>query len=271
MYNLIVTDLDGTLLNNNHKPSQKTIEILRKLKEKNIDIIIATGRAYCDALRIKEIIGIDMPMITLNGAVITDIYGNVVKDYRLNNDYIEKIYNINYTKYSDDIVLNSVIDDKWYVSNKIDDKNFINDWCDSEYCFEYESVENLKKLQISKIYYTSKSHEKLVELEKEIYSILGDSVNYAFTMPFCLEIFPKEATKENALKELSKIYSYDLEKSLGFGDGFNDKEFLIAVKKGFIMKNASNDLKEKLNNLEIIGYNYEDGVANKLKEIFNIN
>lgn len=270
MYNLIVTDLDGTLLNTNHKPSQNTIEILKKLKDKNVDIIIATGRAYNDALRIKEIIGIDMPMISLNGAVICDIDGNIIKDYRLDKEYIDKIYSVNYKKYADDIVINTVVDDKWYVSDHVKDDNLIKEWCEKDYYYEYEKIENLKKLSISKIYYTSKNHDSLLKLENEIYNILGDSVNYAFTMPFCLEIFPKEATKEKALKELSKIYSYDLSKSIGFGDGFNDKEFLMAVKKGYIMNNAPQKLKETLCTLEIIGYNYEDGVANKLKEIFNI-
>ena len=41
---LVAIDLDGTLLNSDKKVSRKNIETIRKLREKNILVTIATGR-----------------------------------------------------------------------------------------------------------------------------------------------------------------------------------------------------------------------------------
>ena len=47
-FKAVVSDLDGTLLNANHVIGYFTIEILNKLEQKGIDIILATGRNHTD-------------------------------------------------------------------------------------------------------------------------------------------------------------------------------------------------------------------------------
>ena len=46
-FKAVVSDLDGTLLNANHVIGDFTIEILNKLEQKGVDIILATGRNHC--------------------------------------------------------------------------------------------------------------------------------------------------------------------------------------------------------------------------------
>ena len=43
-YKMVVSDLDGTLLNSNHKLSQYTTDIIKKISEKGIKFVIATGQ-----------------------------------------------------------------------------------------------------------------------------------------------------------------------------------------------------------------------------------
>ena len=47
-FKAVVSDLDGTLLNANHVIGDFTIEILNKLEQKGVDIILATGRNHTD-------------------------------------------------------------------------------------------------------------------------------------------------------------------------------------------------------------------------------
>ena len=58
---------------------------------------------------------------------------------------------------------------------------------------------------------------------------------------------------------------------MAFGDGFNDYEMLKSAKKGYIMKNAHYTLKDALPKNEIITSNSRNGVALKLKDLYNIN
>ena len=48
-YTIVVSDLDGTLLNSQHRISDYTVSTIRKLEKKGIKFVIATGRHYEDA------------------------------------------------------------------------------------------------------------------------------------------------------------------------------------------------------------------------------
>lgn len=67
---LIASDIDGTILNSNHEISDKTIEVVRKLREQGIHFVLATGRAHDSALEVAKKLQIeneDIGLITLNG------------------------------------------------------------------------------------------------------------------------------------------------------------------------------------------------------------
>ena len=76
MYKVVVSDLDGTLLNSDQEVSELSKKVIRELHNRGIKFYIATGRAYPDAKRIMESIGIKIPLISANGGVINDVNGN---------------------------------------------------------------------------------------------------------------------------------------------------------------------------------------------------
>ena len=43
---MVVSDMDGTLLNSNHEVSEHFFELFEKLKAKNIQFVAASGRQY---------------------------------------------------------------------------------------------------------------------------------------------------------------------------------------------------------------------------------
>ena len=78
-FKAVVSDLDGTLLNANHVIGDFTIEILNKLEQKGVDIILATGRNHTDVSSILGKIGAERAvMITSNGARVRDLKGNLI-------------------------------------------------------------------------------------------------------------------------------------------------------------------------------------------------
>lgn len=50
MIKLIASDMDGTLLDNEHKISQENTDLITYAQKNNIVFIVATGRAYYEAL-----------------------------------------------------------------------------------------------------------------------------------------------------------------------------------------------------------------------------
>ena len=91
MYKVVVSDLDGTLLNSDQEVSELSKRVIRKLMEMGIQFYIATGRAYPDAKQIMESIGIKIPLITANGGVINDEYGKEIYRNNLEEKYRDEV------------------------------------------------------------------------------------------------------------------------------------------------------------------------------------
>ena len=70
MIRLIVTDLDGTLLDEDRTISDEAVEIIRAVSRRGVDFTFITGRPWHGARRFARRAGIQLPTITCNGAVI---------------------------------------------------------------------------------------------------------------------------------------------------------------------------------------------------------
>lgn len=54
---LVVSDLDGTLLNDDSEVSNETIQAIKRLKDNGVEFAIATGRSFNSANKIRKKIG----------------------------------------------------------------------------------------------------------------------------------------------------------------------------------------------------------------------
>ncbi|BBM35504.1 Cof-type HAD-IIB family hydrolase [Pseudoleptotrichia goodfellowii] len=268
MYKAVVTDLDGTLLNDEHKVSEFTKETVRKIIDKGIKFYIATGRNYGLAKVVKDELGINIPLISSNGARINDEDGKVIYEDGLGRKEIDAILSIDYKSFGKDIHLNIFSGDDWIITKgtleeviKRDGETFPLDMI--------EVPENeLGKREILKFFYIGK-HENLIELEKEILKKTDNNVSVVFVSDDCMEVFSKTANKANAAKFLLKRDGINSEETVSFGDGENDYELLTTMGKGHAMGNAIYRLKNLLpKDFEIIGKNSDDGEAKKLIELF---
>ena len=75
MYKLIAIDVDGTLVTDEKKLTQKTIEVIKEALKKDIKIVISTGRSFyrlekfIDALDLRSE---NQCTICLNGGIIIE-------------------------------------------------------------------------------------------------------------------------------------------------------------------------------------------------------
>jgi len=85
---LIVSDIDGTLVTGSNELSPQIIQNVGELQKKNIYFSLASQRIHSSIYPIAEKLGINIPIISLNGLLIQDIDGNVI----LNKSVIDKKY-----------------------------------------------------------------------------------------------------------------------------------------------------------------------------------
>ncbi|AYN04462.1 Cof-type HAD-IIB family hydrolase [Flavobacterium sp. 140616W15] len=258
---VIITDLDGTLLNPEHKISSYTKSVFQELYNQNYLIIVATGRHHLDAFGIINTLEIPVYLVSSNGARIHspekkelfafDIESEVVKS-ALSADIDPEITTVLFKE------------DVW-LTNRLSEK--LNAFqADLVYHPELVDYSKLEDYSAIKIFFTHDNHEKLVALKDVILSTSSDKLHHAFSLPNCLEFMDKSVDKSVAIAKVLEIENATFEEAISFGDGFNDLKMLSSTGKALIMGNAPQNLKNELPDLEVIATNREDGVAKYLSE-----
>ncbi|WP_343152797.1 Cof-type HAD-IIB family hydrolase [Buchnera aphidicola] len=263
---IVVSDLDGTLLNNNFQLSNFTKLVIRKLSKMGIRFIIATGRHYIDVLKFQKELGINFFSITSNGSKIYDFSGNLIFSCDLSSDVCIRLQKIRI--FDKDIYTHVYKNNQWYVNGILIKNNQVN----INKISTFLDIKNRKFFfsKVSKIYFTSIDIKKIKILEKEILNNFKNEVSITYSSPLCLEIMPNKISKGFALKFLSNYLKFRLKKCISFGNSLNDQEMLDISGKAYIMNNADEDLKKSLPHLKCVKNNFDDGVANFLVNFFKI-
>lgn len=267
---LYISDLDGTLLNNDAKLSDFTVKTVNLLAEKGMCFTFATARSVYSAKPITSALNINIPYILMNGV---SIY-NPLNDRYIKNEYISpetsseiigvfkkhdlkcfmyKIHDDVLTAYFTEInsqVMNSFAE----VRRNNYNKPFVQcaDLADHA---DYETV-----------YFTiTGEYEKLLPVKNGIEKI--KSINHAFyrdtyTGKYYLEIFSESASKANGIKYLREKYSFD--EIVCFGDNLNDLTMFEESDIKIAVGNAVPELKELADFVALPNEN--DGVAKWLAE-----
>lgn len=67
---LVITDLDGTLLNHHNYSTQAALPAIKKLYKLNIPIIFNTSKTFNETIRLQKELNIQAPLIVENGSCI---------------------------------------------------------------------------------------------------------------------------------------------------------------------------------------------------------
>ncbi len=258
---VVISDLDGTLLNKEHRISAYTKAIFQELYNQNYLIIIATGRHHLDALSIVKDLGFPLYLVTSNGARIHSPDKEVIFSFDIKSDAIKSVLSL---KIDPEITTVLFKENVWQ-TNKYSEK--LNSYqADVHYLPEIVDFSKLKDFSGIKLFFTHENHEKLVALKEAILVDHSDHFCHAFSLPFCLEFMHKSVDKSVAIAKILDLENFTFQEAISFGDGFNDEIMLTTTAKGLIMGNAPKGLKAKLPHLEVILNNDEDGVAKYISE-----
>jgi Cof subfamily protein (haloacid dehalogenase superfamily) len=264
-YQMIVTDLDGTLLKRGAILSNKTIQTIEKIKKENLTIVIASGRTYGEIVQLTEPLKLmdykKAYFICYNGAltVRTRPFSVITKTMIHREDVISIIDAIGTQNYKYHIFTERTL----YLSHDIEKSleayqpkttkivrlNMEN----------YHQQEEVYKMLI----YDEKEH--LDYLKNNMPEVVKNNYGYVKSNDQLLEIFHKEGSKGNALKQLSFILGINKDQIIAFGDEENDISMLEYAGMGIAMGNAKNDVLAAAKHITLS--NEFDGVAVALDKL----
>ena len=269
-YKMLVFDLDGTLLNNDHKITPLTLKVLLKLRD-DFNIIIATGRRLCEIkdvlLQLKEVIKIDKDYFILANGAEVFFKNNLILRYKITCDVVKEILSIN----REEVDINLYTINDWYSDREVRSpimNYFVENLGLKPIIVDFSIIE---VDSFSKIVCYSNDLSKLEKFKNKIKEKNLKEISVFYSSQNLLEVTSIDANKYNAIKNVALFGCISIDDILAFGDNGNDYEMLKNVGKGIIMKNANEFIKAKLPNNEITRFdNDEDGVAKFLIEFFNL-
>jgi len=234
---LVVTDMDGTLLNSKSEVSDRFFKVYKQLKKNNIRFIAASGRQYYSIVDRFDTIKDEITIVAENGAFA--MHGNEeLFTSELPFEYISKTINILRELKNVYIVLCGK--KTAYIETK--DEQFINMF--KNYYSEYRLIDDLTKItndtffKIAAFHFDSSEthiYPAVKQLENEMQVIVSGE-NW-------LDISHNNANKGFALNILQQKFGITKEETMVFGDYNNDLKMLALADFSYAMDNAHPNVK----------------------------
>lgn len=286
MVKLIVSDMDGTLLNEKMQISQSNAEAIREAEKQGIPFMIATGRGYTEAKPLLDEVGLSCPIIALNGAQIYDADGTLQKTAGLTKDTAHKIIQ----KIREHGLYCEITTGKGIFSNskvkRIETVASLLSETNPDTTYKMAVVLAAARLEIMNIHYIDDYDELIEDDTIDVLKIIAFSENgptvlnpikdelneladLAITSSFenNIEINNIHAQKGIAVTEVAKEKDIDLKDVMTFGDNLNDLSMLSITGYSFAMENAAQEAKEAAKYLT--SSNSDNGVAEGISLALN--
>lgn len=263
MYKMIVTDLDGTLLNENKMVSSNTKNYLKKIKDNGHIVCIDTGR---NIERAKyAIVNTDFVnyIIANNGALIFDVENNKWLFKSKIKDIIVKELFLKYINTFDDFEINTVdYIYRYILQNEINVPFVKNITNINDFISKIKDVYNIT-ISFKNESTINTFLEDIKNNYNEIYSfIMQDS----FSDKKWITLMNNGVSKFNGIKIVSNYINIDNSEIIAFGDGLNDIDMIKNVGMGVAMKNALKEIKDVAKDITKSD-NTNEGVIKYLEDV----
>jgi Cof subfamily protein (haloacid dehalogenase superfamily) len=262
----ISIDLDGTLLNSQHEISEENVKTLKELREQGHSIILNTGRAYTDVIKLKAVQNMEVPIFCINGSVLYSKTRELLYEATISVSTYKKIFSILneigvgilvYTNYGGFPSTLPPLHNK----SKEELATLFQE-------YNYDEILNKDNLKIYKLI-ALVQYEQLEKVE-EVKRALADQfdISMASSFPNNVEITSNEAHKGKAILRYQQMMNLNFEEIFAFGDGGNDLAQFEVATTSVAMGNAPLDIQQKAD--LITKTNDEDGFAYAVRHLLKL-
>ncbi len=269
-YKLIVSDLDETLLNDDHLVGQRNHDaILKARKEHGIKFVPATGRGFLQIQpELKELGLNDLEgeyVISFNGGALSENKNNRVIDFK--GLPFAKMKEIFEAGLNFNVCQHVYTADALYVFNvgDLEKKRLTDLKLEVVYC-QGNNVDFLKDTPIAKILYQSEDVSYLMSLEEKLKSITNKCTAVSYSSNRYMEFNALGVDKGQGLIDLANKLGIDIKDTIAVGDNYNDISMLKVAGLAVAANNAVDDVKAICD--YVTEANNNEGVVAELIERF---
>lgn len=271
MIKMIVSDMDGTLLDSSKLVSEENKKAVGELKDQGIYFVLATGRIFASAAKYARELGVETPVIACNGALIKDVRSGEIfyeapipkKLAKETMDLFEEqgIYYHFYTDvdfYTKELKYTSLAYHRSNEAAKQGDRMNLQVVQNM-----YEAMEEASS--VMKFVAIDEDMEKLHRIREQLAQIDGIEVSQSWYNN--IEVMVKGISKEKAMQRVASFYGIQTEQIAAIGDHFNDIQMIRAAGYGIAMGNAEEQVKQAA--VYVTATNDEDGFARAIRHLMS--
>lgn len=259
---LVAMDMDDTTLRDDRTISERVVQAVQNARKQGVHVTFATGRMPASVKPYIQQLGLDVPVITYNGAMIQEaLSGKVLYRKVIPIETAREIVN---WLLQQDIRFHVYLKDQIFVEK-------MNDWSRQYARATLVPVEetNLQERLateedgVEKILLFGEP-EMTVAWANEIHLRYEGRVRSTKSKPHFLEIIHSTVNKGAALASLAERLGVKREEVLAVGDSLNDIEMIRYAGIGVAMGNARQEVKEAAD--VVTATNQDDGVAQAIEK-----
>ncbi|MNI31713.1 Pyridoxal phosphate phosphatase YigL [compost metagenome] len=241
MIKLLVSDLDGTLLDHSKQVVERDLLALRQAKEQGIDLCIASGRMHSEIQQVTQSIGKSAHSVSQNGAFVHLEDGSSLHAKLFNAELASQIYE---HTHSFDLVRVVCSADSNYINQITPASDLIQTRAYEAFRLRADLNNGLlTDLSCSKFSFFS-SMEVLLEVKDYMERQFGDQIAMFVSEHDCLDIMPQHVSKGNSLLTLLNEIGLKPDEIACVGDSFNDISMFGLTRHSFVMDSAHPEVQQ---------------------------
>ena len=259
---LIMSDIDGTILDKNHQLDSYLIELMPLLKQRDIPFVLASARSPLGIAPISKELGItDFPIACYNGALIS-LGDKILSQHSIDKSELLLLHDF-LKKEFPTVSINVYSGKDWLV-------NTIDEWVEIEATITGESpkVTSLadfirdEKTLVHKLLLINNA-PTIQKLKETLSTMDFPQTDFYLSKDNYLEVTHNQVSKKQALLELANYYQLSLTEIMTIGDNYNDIPMIETARLGVAMGNAPTEVKTCSN--RVTDSNDQNGVSKAIK------
>jgi Cof subfamily protein (haloacid dehalogenase superfamily) len=266
MYRLIVSDLDGTLLRDDHALSEYTKAVIRRVVDRGTDVMLATGRIFGGGRQFARELNLNTPILACNGALIKEAEGRLLYGKPLKKSALAQIIGLlldrglGFHCYGEEALYTNKL-----IPRLIGIYAFNNELPEEERfpMLEIKPEELVKMDGIYKVLAYYGDSGNVQDLRERLAEIPGASVTISWKKSF--DITADKVSKATAIDRYARERGIAPSEVLCLGDNYNDLDMLQYAGLGVAMENAVDELKAAAD--YVTTSNNDDGAAKAIEKL----
>jgi Cof subfamily protein (haloacid dehalogenase superfamily) len=259
-YKLVATDIDGTLLTDDYRITERNREALQAAAAEGVQIVLCSGRAPQSVTPLLEELGIDGYFICHNGAVTS--HSKTREILRESGFFSETLKDV--VHYCRDARIHTDFCTALGMYTENLEREDVRAMY-AKYMADPELVKDVLEMEDRLVKFTLFGTEEQLNKAHEDLAAMNLPVQTLRSGPFYIDLIDRSTSKGAALRHLAEHLNIPLSETIAIGNYYNDLDMITMAGVGVAVDNAPDEVKERAD--IVVASNNESGVAEAIERL----